>query len=66
MRSKFLQDIYLVYFVIFRASRLQFGTGTTQPSQSYMALVIFARNTWHWLNLQGMLASAQKMPAFRI
>ena len=43
MRLKFLQDIYLECFVIFGASWLQFGTDTTQPSQSCMALVIFVR-----------------------
>ena len=45
MRGKFLQDIYLEYFVIFGASWLDFGTDATQPSQSFTALVIFVRYT---------------------
>ena len=45
MWGKFLQDIYLQYSVIFGANWLQFGTDTTQPSQSCMALVIFVRYT---------------------
>ena len=40
MPRKFLQDIYLEYFVMFGASSLLLVTDTTQPSQSCMALVI--------------------------
>ena len=42
-RRKFLQDIYLEYFVIFGASWLKLGTYTTQPSQSCMELVIVVK-----------------------
>ena len=43
MRSEFLRDIYLEYFVTLRASWLYFGTDTSQPSQSCIVLVIFVR-----------------------
>ena len=43
MRGKFPHDIYLEYFVIFGVSWFLFGTDTTQPSQSCMALVISVR-----------------------
>ena len=56
MWGKFLRDIYLEYFVISGASWLYFGTDTTQPSQSCMALVIFVRYA----------CKCQKMVALRI
>ena len=55
MDRKFLQDIYLEYFVIFLAGWLQFGTDTTQSCQSCMALLIFVRYP----------ASAQNMATLR-
>ena len=56
MLGKFLQDIYLEYFVIFGTSWIYFGTDTTQPSQSCMTLVIFVRYA----------CKCQKMAAIRI
>ena len=39
MQCKFLQDIHLEYFVIFRASWLEFGTDTAQPFQYRLFLL---------------------------
>ena len=43
MGAKYLQHIYLLYLVNFRASWLYFGTDTGQPSSSAMALVILVK-----------------------
>ena len=42
MQCKFLQDIYIEYFVIVGATGSNFAD-TSQPSQSCMALVVFVR-----------------------
>ena len=42
MRCKFLQDIYLEYLFIFRASWLRFGTESTQAFPSHLASFVFA------------------------
>ena len=54
MRGKFLQDIYLEYFVIVGASWLYFGTDTTQASQRYIALVIFIKYTCKCQNMAAL------------